>query len=174
MWGFYAAFLALGVAHVRAAWRGVSAPALGRGARLLLALAVPVGLLGSILDCMGVSLAGCSPRCAFLTQAVVPAVGALAVLHGVTARSGWVVAALLLSFGLLVPNCVCRNPINTPWIRLIGLSPACFASGFTVTLVAASALLTRRHVRASVAFVWGTIVLLMVFFVGHHYFDWPW
>ena len=174
VWGFYACFLGLLLAQLALAWRGSPGPPLARAGRIALALAVPVALLGSVLDCMGLSFQGCSPVCTFLTTVLAPLVGVLALLHGLTAGDGWIFGASLLSFGLLVPNCECYNPVNAFWIDAIGRSPACFVSGFTVTLVASSALVTRRFTRASLLLAWGTIAVLLTFFVGHHYFHWPW
>ena len=121
LWCFYAAFLAMGFAQLRAAWSGQVGPELARGQRLGLVLAVLVGLLGSVLDCMGISFHGCSPLCAFLTRVVAPTIALLMVLHGLTGGSGWMTSALVLSFVLLVPNCRCRNPANAFWIDFFGL-----------------------------------------------------
>ncbi len=172
--GAFVVFLVLGVRQVRAAWSLTSAAALARGQRLGLALAIPVGLLGSVVDCMGLSFHGCSPVCAGLTWFVAPAVGLLALLGGWSGARGWRVSALALAFVLLVPNCRCRNPVNVFWIDFLGLSPACFLSGFAVAMVALGALSTGRFTRISLALAWSTNAMLAAFFVGHHYFDWPW
>jgi len=174
VWGFYACFLALGLAQLTGVWRADPGAALSRGRRIGLALAIPAGLLGAILDCMGLSVHGCSPVCTFLTTVLAPLIGLLALLHGLTAGSGWILGAGALSFGLLVPNCECYNPVNAFWIDALGRSPACFVSGFTVTLVASCALISRHFVRAALALAWSTIAVILVFFVGHHYFRWPW
>lgn len=171
---FFGVFVALAYRQLRAAWSLEPPAVLARGPRLGLALAAPVGLLGSVLDCMGLSFHGCSPVCAGLTRFVAPAVALLAVLAGWSGARGWRVSALALAFVLLVPNCTCRNPVNRFWIDLIGLSPACFLSGFTVTLVALAALGTGRFTRGSLALAWGANAVLAAFFVGHHYYDWPW
>jgi hypothetical protein len=175
VWVFWAVFLVLALAQLRAAWSAAADRSpLTRGQRMGLVLAVPFGLLGSIVDCMGLSFHGCSVPCAFLSRAVAPAVALLVAAYGLTDGSVWRSAALGLAFVLLVPNCRCRNPVNAFWIDLLGLSPACFVSGFSVTLVALSALATRRHAGAALALAWSTIAVLLVFFVGHHYYDWPW
>jgi hypothetical protein len=172
--GFYLVFLVVGLRQVRAAW-SLAGPAVLTGRqRLGLALAVPVGLLGSVVDCMGLSFEGCSPVCAGLTRFVAPSVALLALLHGWSGARTSRISALALAFLLLVPNCRCRNPANAFWIDFLGLSPACFLSGFAVTVVALGALFTGRYTRISLALAWGTNAVLAAFFVGHHYFDWPW
>lgn len=173
VWGFYAFFLGLAGLQLAGAWQGKTG-AISRAQRLGLALAVPAGLLGSVVDCMGLSLVSCSPACGFLTKVVAPAVALLALLHGLTAARTPLALALALSFALLYPNCTCYNPVNAGWIDVLGRSPACFASGFTVSWVASAALLTRRFAAASLALSWGTVAVQLAFFVGHHYFDWPW
>jgi len=171
---FYGLFLVAQSLQLVALWRPRETQALPLGRRLALALAVPVGLLGSIFDCMGLSFEGCGPTCAFLTRVVVPAVVLFAVLHALTDRDPFRLIALVLPFALLVPNCSCRNPVNASWIDLLGLSPACFLSGFTVTLVAQTALVSRQRTGLALFLAWGTNGVLMTFFVGHHYFHWPW
>lgn len=175
IWGFYLGFLAVAGANTALALRrSRSTRELGTRARLALALAVPCAYLASVLDCMGLSFHGCTSACSVLTRGVAPVVGGLVVLYGFTAKQGFLVGALALSFGLLVPNCVCYNPVNAFWIDLWGRSPACFGGSFGVTLLAISALHTRRFVVPSLVLAWGVVIAMLAFFVGHHYFDYPW
>jgi hypothetical protein len=76
--------------------------------------------------------------------------------------------------GLLIPNCVCRNPVNRWWIDLLGQSPACFAGGFAVLLTSASALASGRRVLAALALSWSIVATLLAFWIGHHYYRFPW
>ena len=172
---FYAGFLVVGAANVRVLVRGVPpAPAIGRAARLGLAIAVPVALLASTLDCMGLDFDGCTSSCGFLTRAVAPAVAVLVVIHALTAGPGWLLAAAAGALALLVPNCVCRNPVNRFWIGILGRSPACYASAFAVILLATTALGGRRLVRPALVCIWGVVVAQLAFWIGHHYFHVPW
>lgn len=171
---FYLLFLAVQALLLRALHRREEAPPLPLGRRLALGLAVPVALVGSVSDCMGLSFEGCSPVCGFLTRVVAPVVAVLAVSHALVGGGLVRLAALSVPFVLLVPNCLCRNPVNGFWIDLLGRSPACFLSAFTVALVAASALVTRRHSGLALLLVWGTNAVLIAFAVGHHLYHWPW
>ena len=172
---FYLGFLTVAGTNARHALRGSSPPReLGRRGRLALALAIPVAYLASVLDCMGLSFHGCTTTCSVLMRGVAPAVGTLVLVHAVKGRPGFLVAAFVLSFGLLVPNCVCYNPVNRYWIDLWGQSPACFGGSFGVTVLAVSALHTERWIVPSLVLAWGAVLAMLAFWVGHHYFDYPW
>lgn len=175
IWIFFASFVVLGGAHAVMAVRGRGAASeLGAGARTALALAIPTALLASVLDCMGLAFVGCTATCGFLMDVWSPVMGVLTVLYAVTARSGLLVAASAASFLYLVPNCVCYNPINGPWIDLLGRSPACFAGSFGVTLLALGALRTGRLLAPSLAVAWLATAAMLAFFVGHHFYGYPW
>ena len=178
VWIFAVAFLTLVGTQLLLAWRrGDRASPEGEltaRTRLGLCLAVPFALAGAQLDCMGTLLEGCTPTCRTLSTVVAPAMALAAVVHGLFGWWSALLGLLALSFPLLVPNCNCRNPVNAFWIDELGRSPACYASSFAVTLVVVSALATRRLIVPSLALAWGTVAVLMVFFVGHHFFDWPW
>jgi hypothetical protein len=173
--GFYLGFLVVGTANVLALLRGSEVPPIpGRSARYALALAVPVSLLGSTLDCMGLDFGGCTEVCGFLTGVVAPVVALLAILHGVTGARPFAFLAALCALGLLYPNCVCRNPVNRWWISLLGQSPACYASAFAVILLASTALVGRQLVRPALFLAWGVVAAQLAFWIGHHYFHVPW
>lgn len=173
--GSYLGFLAVAGTQTSHALRGSPAPGeLGRGGRLALALAIPIAYLASVLDCMGLSFSGCTAACSVLTRGVAPAVGAMVVVHAVKGQHGFLVGAFALSFGLLVPNCVCYNPANRFWIDLWGWSPACFGGSFGVTVLAVAALHTRRLIVPSLVLAWGAVLAMLAFWIGHHYFDYPW
>ncbi len=142
--------------------------------RLALALAVPVALLASVLDCMGLDFIGCTPTCEALMRGVAPAVSLLILLYAVTGWNAWIACAGLLALTLLIPNCVCRNPVNRGWIALLGQSPACYATGFAVFLLASTALVTRRSVGVSLVLAWGIVGAGLLFWYGHHYHHIPW
>lgn len=175
IWGFYAAFLWLGSAHALSAWRSREAEAaLGVGLRCGLAAVIPVALLASMLDCMGLAFVGCTSTCGFLMRVWSPLVGALAIAFAITGRRGWLVvinAAILL---FVVPNCLCSNPINRPWIALLGRSPACYAGSFGVSLIALGALGSGRYTVPSLVTAWLATLTMLAFFVGHHFYGIPW
>jgi hypothetical protein len=172
---FYAAFLVLAGANTLALLRGsVEAPPLGGGVRLGLALAIPAALVASMLDCMGLAFDGCTTWCTLQMRGVAPVLGVLALVHGLAGGRGLLVALLAGSLLLLVPNCVCRNPVNRWWIDLLGQSPACFGGSFALVQVALGALLVRRRAPAALALAWGGVAAMLGFWVGHHYFRWPW
>ena len=172
---FYAGFLVVTSANVLALLRRSETGApLGRPARMALALAVPVSLLGSTLDCMGLDFDGCTPACGFLTHAVAPAIAVLVVVFAWTEARAFALLAALGALALVYPNCQCRNPVNRFWIGLLGRSPACYASAFAVFLVATTALLGRRLSRPAVLLAWGVVLAQLAFWIGHHYFHVPW
>ena len=173
--GFYAGFLYVVGANAFGLARGIAPAAQpGRPARLALGLAVPLALLSSGLDCMGLELAGCTTSCAVLLRGIAPLLSVLVVMHAVTGAGLWLSGGLLGSFALLYPNCVCRNPVNRWWIDLIEQSPACFAASFAVLLVAGSALASGRRVVPALVLCWGVVAAQLAFWVGHHYFRFPW
>jgi hypothetical protein len=175
LWGFYLGFLVVGTTHAVRSVRGDLPPlALGKGQRAALAFAIPVGLTASIMDCMGLEFRGCTTICNLLVQVASPALSALVLLQLATGRRGLLTAASALLLLFIVPNCVCYNPVNGPWIDLLGKSPACFAGSFAVSLLALGALRTGRMAVASITIVWLTNATMLAFFVGHHFYGVPW
>lgn len=173
--GFYVGLLAVVGPNVMRLVRGAPpAPEMGSSRRWAFAIAVPVSLLASVLDCMGLDFVGCTPVCGALMHYIAPAVSILILLYALTGTVGWIFCASVLALGLLVPNCVCRNPVNIGWIRLIGQSPACYASAFAVFLLASTALATRRSVVLALLLAWGVVTAQLLFWIGHHYFHVPW
>ena len=172
---FYAGFLVVVGSNVRALVRGsASGPAPGKATSVALALAVPVSMLGSTLDCMGLDFDGCTRTCGFLTRAVAPAVAVLAILFAWTEARALALLAAIGALALLYPNCVCRNPVNRWWMDLLGRSPACYAAAFAVFLIATTALAGRRFVRPAVILAWGVVAAQLAFWIGHHYYHVPW
>lgn len=173
--GFYLGFLVVVGSNVLGLARETPpGPRLPSGRRWALVLAVPVALLASVLDCMGLEFDSCTTACGFLMHFAAPAVAVLFVLHAVTGARGWVLGATAVALGLMVPNCVCRNPVNRGWIDLLGRSPACFASSVAVVLLAGTTLVARRRVRLALALAWGVVAAELAFWIGHHYFHVPW
>jgi hypothetical protein len=81
---------------------------------------------------------------------------------------------LVMSFVPLLPHCVCYNQANGWWIDHIGASPECYAWGFVVSTLALGALNNAGRYLATVAVSGAIIGGAFGFFVGHHYFKFPW
>jgi len=175
IWIFFLGFLALAGTHAVLTLRGRASPEpAGPRARLALVLVVPVAFLASILDCMGLEFTGCTAVCGFLMRIWTPLVTLVVLAFAVTGASVLLTAASAATLLFVVPNCVCYNPINGPWIDLLGKSPACYAGSFGVTLVALGALRTARLVGPSIALCWLATLAMLAFFAGHHFYDYPW
>jgi hypothetical protein len=149
----------------------------GNQARLVRALLlsfIPIGFLASSLDCTGLSVRGCSDFCTFIKLIWIPLIAIACAVCYKTSDERVPVMLLLMSFVPLFPHCVCYNAANGWWIDHIGASPECYVWGFVVsTLVLAALNSARRYIvtgAVSVAIIGGS----MGFFVGHHYFRFPW
>jgi hypothetical protein len=145
-----------------------------RRARGWLIAAIPAGFLVSSLDCTGLALEGCSAFCAFVKLVWVPAIGLVCISYALTGARRSLLAVTMMCFVPLVPHCVCRNAANAWWIDGLGASPECYIWGFTVSVIAATAL-SRSAPRMPSLIVCGLIVSgALAFFVGHHYLGFPW
>jgi hypothetical protein len=172
---FYLGFLWIVGANVADLLRGREASVEpGKALRWSLALAVPIAFLAAAMDCMGLTFVGCTAACGLLMHLVAPATAAGTLLFAATGARGWILAANLLALGFFVPNCTCRNPVNRWWMDLLGRSPACYASGVAVFLIASTALVSRRRVVPAALLAWGVVATTLAFWVGHHYFGVPW
>jgi hypothetical protein len=172
---FYLGFLWVVGANVASMLRGEEAGAEpSKALRWSLALTVPIAFLAAAMDCMGLSFVGCTSACGVLMHFAAPATAACTLLFVATGARGWVLAASLLALGFFVPNCTCRNPVNRWWMDLLGRSPACYASGVAVFLIASTALVTRRRIVPAALLAWGVVATTLAFWIGHHYFHVPW
>jgi hypothetical protein len=144
---------------------------LQRGSLLTMA---PLAFVGSSLDCMGLSLGGCTTTCALLKVTWFPVFVAACAIAAFTTKRRALTAVIALSFVSLVPHCVCRNPVNAWWMDRLGSSPMCLGWGFVASLVALGALARRSHVRSALGVSGAITGGTMAFFVGHHFFRFPW
>lgn len=142
--------------------------------RALLLAAIPLGFLASSLDCMGLSVQGCSPFCTFVKLVWIPLIAAVCAVYLSVGKQGCLIAISAMSFVPLVPHCVCYNVGNAWWIDRIGASPLCYGWGFVVSVIAVGAL-------SKGATLWPSLVVCLTiiagatgFFVSHHYFEFPW
>jgi small-conductance mechanosensitive channel len=150
------------------------APRRGGKARALLLAALPLGFLASSLDCMGLSLAGCSQVCTAIKLVVIPVIALASAAYFRTAAAWLLFGIALLSFVTLIPHCVCYNPGNGWWIEKLGASPVCYVWGFMVSMITLSALGNKGWLWPSVAVCYGIIIGAMSFFLAHHYLHFPW
>jgi hypothetical protein len=173
-WALVLAALALAVRHAVATTS--DGPPLGPREKGALLGIAPVAFVASSLDCSGLSLEGCTATCTVLKLAWLPMFAVGCVVVGAPARPAPRAAALLVAFTLpaLVPHCVCRNWVNLWWIHELGSSPMCFGWGFVASLVALGALARRSAVLPSLAVSGAITCGTTAFFVGHHYFHFPW
>ena len=173
-----AAALAVAALNIIAAGRAEAASRIeakpARVATVLLLLSIPLGFLASSLDCTGLSLAGCTPFCTFIKTVWIPLLAAASVAY-LTFRWPRLLTLMLAASAVpLVPHCSCFNPGNGWWIERLGASPACYAWGFVVSLIAIGALAAGRRVWPALLVNAAIIGGATAFFVGHHYFHFPW
>ncbi|HSO74145.1 MAG TPA: hypothetical protein VLU47_04845, partial [Blastocatellia bacterium] len=110
--------------------------------RALLLAAIPLGFLASSLDCMGLSLQGCSRFCTFVKLVWIPLIAVVCAVYLFRGKQVWLTSIAAMSFLPLFPHCVCYNVGNVWWIDRIGSSPVCYAWGFVVSIIALGALQT--------------------------------
>jgi len=142
--------------------------------RLLLITAVPLGFLASSLDCTGLSLTGCTGFCTFVKDVWIPMIALGAITYLITASRAVLLSMSAMSFLPIVPHCVCFNVANAWWIEHIGASPECYSWGLAVSVVALSSVAYGVNRWASVLLCYSIIAGSSAFFVGHHYFHFPW
>jgi hypothetical protein len=147
-----------------------SAPAPAPAVRLptvLAAFAIPFAFAASTFDCMGLSLEGCTTVCTVQKVVVLPLVAV---------ASAWRKPRTILALSLLmlVPHCTCLNVVNAWWIHAFGVSPMCFAWGFVGAVIGVSVLEGRGRPWLSLGVTYASSLGTAGFFVGHHYFHFPW
>ncbi|HEY6349564.1 MAG TPA: hypothetical protein VI636_09165 [Candidatus Angelobacter sp.] len=175
LWLFFFASLGMIAANLLSAFRPLqSQRQINRWIRAALVLAIPIGFLGASLDCMGLSLSGCTPTCMFLVRVWSPLVAIAAVAYLVSEKSWLLSVITLLTLVYLIPNCRCYNPMNAWWLEHFRRSPACFGASYWVSLIAVAALLWRRFALASAVTCWIINMVLLAFFIGHHFYRIPW
>ena len=162
--------LGLAAANLRAP---ASATRTGAAGYALLAL-VPLAFLASSLGCTGLALEGCSPFCTFVKLVWVPLIASACALYAATRRPFALAAVAAMAIVPLAPHCVCYNAANAWWIDTIGRSPVCYAWGTTVSVLAVSSLRSGARTLASLAACGAVVGGALAFFVGHHYFQFPW
>jgi hypothetical protein len=174
-WLLVAAALAVGGSNIfrsigiRATTRGA-----GRGATMLLLAAIPTAFVASSLDCMGLSLEGCSPFCTFVRLILIPLIAASCAAYFRSGRPGWLSLIMLMSLVALAPHCLCYNAGNGWWIERLGASPVCYAWGVVVSVISVSALRSGAGWLSSLAVCYVIIAGATGFFITHHYFHFPW
>jgi hypothetical protein len=175
LWIFLLVSLAPLAVNLLAAFRGPQTTfRAGPWSRAALIAVIPVAFLASGLDCMGLSLKGCTSVCNFLVRIWTPFVAVTAAVYMVTARRWLLPLITLVCLGYLVPSCRCYNPVNAWWLHRFASSPACFAASLWASVIAIAALCWGRQVPLAIAVCWVINAALLGFFVGHHYYHFPW
>jgi hypothetical protein len=151
----------------RVAWRTAAAP-------ILLVAGIPLGFLASSLDCTGLFLSGCSHFCTFVKDIWVPMIAFGGIGYLVTRRPSLLLVMTTMSFLPLVPHCVCYNVANAWWIDHVGASPECYSWGLAVSVISLSSMTRGVNRWLSVAVCYTIIAGASAFFIGHHYFHFPW
>ncbi|GEM_PF-1667943 len=146
----------------------------GRAAQALLLAALPLAFLGDSLSCTGLRLRGCSPFCGWIKLVWVPVMAGAALLCYLKPGRGPRLTLACMALLPLWPHCICRNPANAFWIRTFGASPACYALGGIVSGTALSGLLSGRRLALALAVCYSGVLAALFFFIGHHYFRFPW
>ncbi|HET8675964.1 MAG TPA: hypothetical protein VFO63_09275 [Blastocatellia bacterium] len=144
-----------------------------RGQAVLM-VAIPLGFLASTLDCMGLTLGGCTSFCTFVKLGWIPLMTLACSAYLIT-RKAWLITVIaLMSFVPLAPHCVCYNPGNGWWIDRLGASPVCYSWGFVVSMISIGALRPGALFRPAVAVNYAIITGGIAFFITHHYLHFPW
>jgi hypothetical protein len=145
--------------------------------------AIPCGFIASALDCAGLSIEGCGwgvrevAFCTIVKVGILPAMLVLGTAWAITKRRWILGLVVIVGMVTLVPHCVCRNPVNVWWIETLGASPMCFGWGFVNTVLSVG-VLSGRGRRAGMLLSLGVSYASaggsFAFFIGHHYFHFPW
>jgi hypothetical protein len=141
---------------------------------VLLVAAIPLGFLASSLDCTGLSFSGCTHFCTLVKDIWVPMIALGGIAYLATRSRAVLLVMTGMSFLPLVPHCVCYNVANAWWIDHIGASPECYSWGLGVSVVALSSVTRGINHWISVVICYSIIAGASAFFVGHHYFHFPW
>ena len=135
---------------------------------------IPLGFLASTLDCMGLTLEGCTSYCTFVKLGWIPLMTLACALYLMT-RKAWVITVIaIMSFAPLAPHCICYNPGNGWWIDRLGASPVCYSWGFVVSMISIGALRPGALICPSIAVNFVIITGAISFFIAHHYLHFPW
>ena len=173
-WLLVVASLAVGGANIIRAIRNDPPHPMAGWLRITFMAFIPLGFLASSLDCMGLSLMGCSPYCTFIKLIWVPLMAVVCAAYLFTEK-GWMLTAITaMAFVPLVPHCICYNVGNGWWIVRLGASPMCYVWGFTVSIISVGALRAGRLAWPSLAVTGAIIAGALSFFISHHYFQFPW
>lgn len=174
-WILLACSVWVGVSAALSSWprKTLFAPA-RRSTWLMLIGAIPVGLLASSLDCTGLSVYGCTGFCTFVKIGLIPMIAVVSVFSCLTRSRVALILVTALSVVPLYPHCICNNAANAWWIERFGASPECYAWGSLVSAIAVGGIVRGGTLKAPIAVCWTIIAGAAGFFVGHHYFAFPW
>lgn len=135
------------------------------GFRWMFVILVPLDIWA-----MGLACGGCTKICKILLVGAFLMLG-LSIIEALYEKGAFIFLALCLFYA--VPHCLCANPINRPWIEVIGYSPNCYA--FSI--------LGMTFAMLGLKGIWPRFSLLMAsipagaaiaFGIGHKLFGYPW
>lgn len=170
-WLLVLAALAVGLTNL-VTGPGPNSPS--KASRIALLAAIPLAFFASSLDCTGLSAAGCSPYCTFIKTVWVPLIAIAAAAYFFTGRDWLLLLIPAMSLVPLAPHCVCYNVGNGWWIERLGASPVCYSWGSVVSVMSVGALRVSRRAWPTLLVCGAIIGGALSFFVGHHYFHFPW
>jgi hypothetical protein len=173
-WALVAATLGVALANLLVSRRTNSPDELSSRTRAMLLAAIPLGFLASSLDCTGLSLSGCTPFCTFIKTIWIPLIAIACVAEYILRSAPLRLAITVMAFVPMIPHCLCFNVGNGWWIERLGASPMCYVWGLAVSVVAMSAMTSRKHILVSLGVVVTIIAGATGFFISHHYFHFPW
>ena len=173
-WALVLAALLIAAINLFLAKNGKRVDAQASKGQALLLIAIPLGFLASTLDCMGLTLEGCTSYCTFVKLIWIPIMTLVCAVYFVT-RKAWLITLIaVISFAPLVPHCICYNPGNGWWIDRLGASPVCYSWGFIVSMISVGALRPGAFFRPAIGVNYAIITGAIGFFITHHYFHFPW
>ena len=145
-----------------------------RTIKTVLLISAPIAFLASSLDCTGLSLRGCTPFCTVIKLVWIPLIAVACGAYYITRDHRGLAVLSVISFVPLVPHCSCYNVANAWWINHAGASPECYSWGFVVTSLMIGSLVAGKRYLVTIVACLLIIGGSMGFFVGHHYFGFPW
>lgn len=173
-WALVSATLGVALANLLVSRRIHAPDELSSRTRVALLAAIPLGFLASSLDCTGLSLSGCTPFCTFIKTIWIPLIAIGCVAEYILRSAPLRLAITVMALVPMIPHCLCFNVGNGWWIERLGASPMCYVWGLAVSVVAMSAMTSRKHILVSLGVVVTIIAGATGFFISHHYFHFPW
>lgn len=136
--------------------------------------AIPLGFLVASLGCSGLTARGCTAFCTFIKIFWIPLIAMACLAYYSTRREVFLRVVTGMSLVPIVPHCICYNVVNAWWIDHIGASPECYAWSLAMSVLSVATLLKEGRLWPSLVICYTIIGGALSFFLGHHYFHFPW